>query len=374
MEALISRYRNLTVLVLLVLGQLILLAWQVKGSNDARLIRIWAVTAIAPLAQGTEWIRSGTRNFAADYFLLRGARQENLRLKEELGKVRLENHFLKSQLSVAGRLKALEAFRSNIPSRTLPAMAIGTGTGSNSRVVFVDRGTKDGVRRGMAVITPEGIAGKVVSAFPSASLVMLVTEQGFAAGVISQKNRVRGTLRGRGAGTCLVDYIQNEDKVEPGEWFFTTGDDRIFPRGLPAGRITMVKESRGGKEVVVTPSALEHGPDALLIVLDGVHGDIPDPQTPSEGEISILPPPAPDPSSSPASPPPGAMITDADRLKEKYRRLGESQNHVFGASPGRAPDFNREPPPGPLPAAPKEAPGGPAGRSTPGPAMPQERP
>lgn len=379
MEALISRYRNLTVLVLLVLGQLLLLAWQVKGNNDARLIRVWAVTAIAPLAKGAEWIRSGAGGLVSNYFVLGDVQQENLRLKKELGKLQLENHFLKNQLSVADRLKALEAFRSSIPSKTLPAMVIGTGTGSNSRVVYVDRGSKDGVKRGMAVITPEGIAGKVVSAYPTASLVMLVTEQGFAAGVISQKNRVRGTLKGRGTNTCLVDYIQNEDKVEPGEWFYTTGDDRIFPRGLPVGRITMVREGRGGKEVLVAPSALEHSADELLIVLDGVHGEIPEVESPSESEISILPPPPQDPASAAGgAPQPGALITDADRLKEKYRRLGESQGHVFGVSPGRVPDFNREPPPGPIAIAPKEpaagaAPEDPAKRPAPEPVRPPNR-
>jgi rod shape-determining protein MreC len=374
MEAFISRYRNLTVLVLLVLGQLLLLAWEVKGNNDARLIRVWAVTAIAPLARGTEWLRGTVGGFWSNYFISRNVHEENRRLKQELGKIRLENTFLKNQLSVAERAQALESFRSSIPSKTLPAMVIGTGTGSNSRVVYVDRGTREGVKRGMAVITPEGIAGKVVAAYPTASLVMLVTEQGFAAGVISQKNRVRGTLKGRGASTCLVDYIQNEDKLEPGEWFYTTGDDRIFPRGLPVGRVSMVREGRGGKEVFVVPSALAQNLDVLLILLDGVHGDIPEPGAPSEGDVSILPPPPQDLSTS-AGPEsqPGALLTDADRLREKYRRIGESQGHTFGVSPGRAPDFNKEPPPGPVSVPQKEetpgaAPGNGAQQPAPAPA------
>jgi rod shape-determining protein MreC len=61
--------------------------------------------------------------------------------------------------------------------------------------------------------------------------VLLITDPNFAAGVISQKNRVHGTLKGQGYSTVIVDYVQNEQKVEQGEWFYTSGDDRIFPKG-----------------------------------------------------------------------------------------------------------------------------------------------
>ena len=80
----------------------------------------------------------------------------------------------------------------------LAARVLATGTGANSRAVYLDLGSVNGIKRGMAVITPGGIAGKVIASYPTASLVMLVTEQGFVAGVISQKNRVRGALRGHG--------------------------------------------------------------------------------------------------------------------------------------------------------------------------------
>ena len=59
METFLSRYRNLTVLLALVVGQLLLLAYQVRAREDVRLIRVWAVTAVTPLARGIEWIRSG---------------------------------------------------------------------------------------------------------------------------------------------------------------------------------------------------------------------------------------------------------------------------------------------------------------------------
>lgn len=350
METFLSRYRNLTALLLLIVGQLLLLAYQVKGREDVRLIRIWAVTAVTPVARAIEWVRGGTGGFFSGYVFLRNVQQENHQLREYSSQLKLKNQFLTAELATADRAKALLEFRSRIPSRTLPARVIGTGTGANSRVVYVDRGSADGVKRGMAAITADGIVGKVVAAYPTASLVQLITEQESVAGVISQKNRVRGILKGQGKNTCVVEYIQNEEKLEPGEWFYTSGADRIYPRGLPVGQVKMVREGRAGKEVVVEPSALQGGGiEEMLIVLDGVHELLPEFQDKPAPEITILPPPPGETSTQPA---PSAATeqsgqfqqTDADKLREKYKRIGESQGFEFGASPGRVPDFNRPAP------------------------------
>jgi rod shape-determining protein MreC len=356
MESFLSRYRNLSVLLLLIVAQLLLLAYQVKSGKDVRLIRVWAVTAVTPLARSIEYLRSGTGGFFSGYVFLREAQAENQRLKRELGEYKLKTQFLTAELATADRAKALLEFRSHLPSKTLAVRVIGTGTGANSRVVYVDRGSIDGVKRDMAAITPEGIVGKVIAAYPTASMVQLITEQGSAAGVVSQKNKVRGILKGTGSGNCVVENVQNEDKLEPDEWFYTSGADRIFPRGLPVGQVKMVREGRGGKEVVITPSAMQAGLEEMLIVLDGVHGLIPEPETSPSTEVSILPPPS-DAGAATAAPSSGqgALQTDADRLKEKYKRIGEDQGHVYGENTGRIPDFNRAPasPAAPPAAAPK---------------------
>jgi rod shape-determining protein MreC len=361
MESFLSRYRNLSILLLLLVAQLLLLAYQVKSNQDVRLIRLWAVTAVTPVARVIEWARAGIAGAWENLFVLSDVRAENTRLRKDLDDLRLKNQMLAAELQMADRVKALVEFRSQIPSKTIAARIIGTGTGANTRTVYVDRGSVEGVKRGMAAISAKGIVGKIVAAYPTASLVQLITEQGSVAGVISQKNRVRGTLKGQGSGTLIVDYIRNEEKVDPGEWFYTSGTDRIFPRGLPVGIVKMVREGRGGKEVVVEPSGLENGLEEMLIVIDGVHGSIPEAETAPSSDISILPAPPEDAPVQQAAPVPGApaapqpaapagsapaakdLKTDADRLLEKYRRVGESQGIVLGTTKIRVPDFNRAP-------------------------------
>src|SRR5215470_2503120 len=93
MDSLLNRYRNVTVLVLVIMAQLILLAYQVKTGNDVRLIRVWAVTAVTPLARTLEGGRSGVTNFAGSYLTLRDTRQQNREMREELGRLKMENSF-----------------------------------------------------------------------------------------------------------------------------------------------------------------------------------------------------------------------------------------------------------------------------------------
>jgi len=270
-------------------------------------------------------------------------RDENRRMKAELGRTKLENQFLKSELSTADRARALSQFQSRSPSRTIAARIIGNGTGSNSKVVFIDRGSTSGVLRGMAVITPDGIVGKIIDSFPTASQVLLISDPTFAAGVISQKNHARGTLKGEGKPNCFVDYVQNEQKVDLGEWFFTTGDDRVFPKGLPVGQVTTARQGKNVKEIYVTPSGFQNGFEEVLVVIEGIHQPIPEPQTGSKELKMLTPPPEEKPAdpATPASVP--AAGTDADRLLQRYKKIGEAGNHSYGTYGSQSPNFNIDP-------------------------------
>jgi rod shape-determining protein MreC len=355
------------VLAVVIAMQLLLLAYQVKTGQDIRLLRVWSVTAITPAARVIETVRTGTTGFFSDYFFLLDVRDENRRLKSEVGRIKLENQFLKTELSTADRARALTGFQRRSPSRTIAARIIGNGTGANSKVVFIDQGSGSGIEKGMAVITPDGIVGKVIQAFPVASQVLLITDPTFAAGVISQKNHARGTLKGQGGPTCLVDFVQNEQKVDKDEWFFTSGDDRVFPKGLPAGQAIVVRSGKANKEIYVTPSGLQGDAEEVLVVLEAVHQPIPDPAHASPVLHMTQPPPAD--ALTPANNGAPQLPTDADRVVERYKKIGEAQGHQYGNGGlgTRVPNFNldigKPPTPGssnftiktPAPSAPAQA-------------------
>jgi rod shape-determining protein MreC len=339
MEVLLNRYRNLTVLVVAIVAQLALLAYQVKGNGEVRLIRVWAVSAVTPLARLIEGSRSNVSRFFTDYFVLLDVREENKRMRAELERTKLDNQYLQAELSTADRARSLAIFQQQSPSRTVAAHVIGNSTAVTSKVVIVDRGTNSGIEKGMAVITPDGIVGKVTSAYPTASYVLLITDPTFAAGVISQKNRVHGTLKGQGYSTVMVDYVQNEERLETGEWFYTSGDDRIFPKGLPVGEATVVRPGKTHKEIYVTPSGLQNGLEEVLIIVEGVHAPIPD-SRPSSQNVHLMAPPPGEISSDPAPAVSGTFTTDADRLADHYRKIGEAEKHVYGGHSPGAPNYN----------------------------------
>jgi rod shape-determining protein MreC len=354
MESIFRRYRNIIVLLIAICGQLVLLAWQVKSENDVPMVRVWAVTAVAPVAASIEALRNGTTGFFTNYFELRNAREQSRQLRTEVDKLRLENQLLKNDLASAQRAEALAGFQAHNPSKMIGARVIGATPGVGSKSLLIDRGSQSGVRRGMAVVTPDGIVGEVIAVFPFDSQVRSVTDPGFAAGVESQKNHVHGVLKGLGSSSARVDFIPTGQKLEVGEMFFTSGEDRIFPKGLPVGKVTSVREGANFQDVTVQPAGAESAPEEVLVIIDPVHQSIPD--APAADTPVFL---APD-VNNPADDAPqtgGGALTTADRLRDDYKKIGDAQKHVFGVgNPGTLPpNFNLKVPGVNAPAQPSAA-------------------
>jgi rod shape-determining protein MreC len=372
MESFLNRYRNITVLILVILAQLALLSVQVKNDQQVLFIRVWTVTAVTPLAKFVDTLRGSTFGVVRNYIRLHEADADNRRLQKEVDRLQLDNIFLRNELNTADRAKALQMFEAHVPSKLLAAHVFFQGLGTGS-MVFVDRGSLKGVMRGMGVITPDGIVGIVRAVYPTTSVVLLATDPEFAAGVISGKSQARGTMKGQGGPLCKVDYVAFNDKVEAGDWFYTSGDDRIFPRGFQAGVVKYVRPAQPYKEVALDPSGMWRGLDDVLIIMESVHQQIPE-TPPSQQSVYVAPAPPGVTSAAPANPAseetPAAAAqqlpgnaTDADRLKAAYKSSGEAQGHTFGENlpHSKPPDFTKVPgagtgPPGSAPSGAAAAP------------------
>ena len=239
----LGRYRNLVVLVGVLFAQVLGLAVQVKRpteSGSTHLIRIWAVRAVTPLEKALVWTQSSTGNVWHNYLYLRGVRAENRALKQEIERMRLEEARMTQDADQAHRLQALLAFKEQFISQTLAAQVIGSTGSELSRSVYIDKGSHDGVKRDMAVITKDGIVGKVLYVYPSTSLVLLIDDQTSGVGVILEKERLQGILRGTASGEVVLEKVMSDEIVAVGEKVLTSGGDGIFPKGLPVGRVTKV--------------------------------------------------------------------------------------------------------------------------------------
>jgi rod shape-determining protein MreC len=246
MESVFGRYRNLIVLVGVLFAQILGLAVQVRRAKDkdsepTRLIRVWAVGTVSPLEKGLSWIQNSTGNLWHNYFYLRGVRAENRELKRQIEQMRLEQARIMQDADQAHRLQALLGFKEQFIARTVAAQVIG-GTGSElSRSIYIDKGDRDGIKPDMAVLTRDGIVGKVYRVYHSVSLVLLIDDQTSGVGSILEKSRLQGILRGTSSGEVVLEKVMSDETVPEGEQVLTSGGDGVFPKGLAVGTVTKVK-------------------------------------------------------------------------------------------------------------------------------------
>src|ERR1700686_3222845 len=243
MESVLGRYRNLIVLVGVLFAQVLGLAVQVKRTTDSeptRLIRVWVVGTIAPLEKTLAWVQTSSGNIWHNYFYLPGVRAENRSLKAQLEHMSIEQARLSQDADQARRLQALLSFKEQFISQTMAAQVIGASGSELSRSVYIDKGEKDHIKPDMAVITADGIVGKVLRVYRSTSQVLLINDQTSGVGALLDKTRLQGILRGTPTGEAVLEKVMSDETVPAGELVLTSGGDGVFPKGLLVGRVTKV--------------------------------------------------------------------------------------------------------------------------------------
>jgi len=153
--------------------------------------------------------------------------------------------------------------------KTLAAQAIGSSGSDASRVFYIDKGSAEGLDRDMAVLTADGIVGKVREVFPHSAQVLAINDQTSGAGVILETTRIRGILRGNASGQLQIVGLLADQRIQRGETVLTAGGDLIFPRGLPVGVVEKVvpdPDRDSFIDVIVKPAAHLDRLDEVLVV------------------------------------------------------------------------------------------------------------
>jgi len=248
MESFFTRFKNVLVLVTVLLAQTIGLAIQVRrpveaGAPDGAkvtLLRRWMVTVVTPFERFFHAIGYNVRYKWSNYVDLRDTRQQNRELKDEVARLRLEQAQFAEDALQGHRLQTLLDFQRNYVASTVAAQVIGTSGTDQSRVVYIDKGTADGLKIDQAVMTPDGIVGKIREAFPHTSQVLLTNDQTSGAGVLLATTRVRAIVHGSQGGRIVITNLTPDQRIKPGEKVLTSGGDQIYPRGLSVGTIESI--------------------------------------------------------------------------------------------------------------------------------------
>lgn len=310
-----TRYRQITLLGVVLLAQLLLLAYQIRRpeAGGVRLLRLWSIRAVLPVARASHAVVAGGEAAARNYIFLRHSRLQARTLAAELRQAQIENLQLRAAAAENSRLNALLNFHPRQIERLLPAEIISGSAALDSQVLYLDRGRADGVARNMPVLCPQGVVGKITQVFPHESEVLLITDPGSGVGAMLADNHGHGVLWGRGPGEASLRFVSQHEPVRNGEAVVTSGEDEIFPAGLPLGNVVAARLGQPFWRIRVQPAAPIGALDAVLIAT----------------RLGPRPPPPPD----------AAALSAAGILSRKLPEIPQEAFNPLTGPPARVPDL-----------------------------------
>lgn len=188
------------------------------------------------------------------YVFLAGTERENQRLREELDRLRIENSITNELLLENERLREALNFKKLQPPSTVMVQVIGKELSPASSTITISKGSDDGIRKDMAVITSSGVVGKVQTVLPGTAKVLLITDPGSTLAVRVQRNREEGLLEGK-LVNCALKYVSYYADIQEGDLLVTSGLDGIYPKGLAVATVAKVtkQEAKAFQTVVAEP-------------------------------------------------------------------------------------------------------------------------
>jgi rod shape-determining protein MreC len=346
MDSFFSRFKNPLVLIMIVMTQVIALAIQVQGTTTGYgatapadsptvvLLRRWTLGVFTPVELLLHGSGTRVRGLWTNYIDLRHAREHDQQLQQEVARLRLEQAAFVEDAAQGRRLQQLLDFKEKYIATTVAAQVIGTSGTELSRVVDIDKGSADGLKPEQAVITPDGVVGKLRDVNPHTAQVLLMSDRSFGAGVILESTRIRGILRGTDTGQVQIDNLTADSRIQPGERVVTSGGDMVFPRGIPVGTIESIAPDplhQPYTAIVIHPAASLARLEEVLVIT-GTQSSLP---ASAQQDVSVAQATAED------------QKRAADLVAERLPSLhdtGTAADPKSAATPGAAPDADAAPP------------------------------
>ena len=222
----------------------------------------------SPVQYGISSAIKKIKTIWASYIYLINVNMENTLLKNDIEKLREDNNQLKEALLLNNRLKEMLAFKQEAAPTAGAASVIGIESSGWIKTITINKGVSDGIGRDMVIVTPLGIAGRIIDAQSTTSKAILVTDPRCTIDVIVQRSRVKGITGGNGADRLVLKYVRHEDDVQVGDILISSGLGGIFPKGMPVGEVVRVEKGEDNffMDVEVKPSAdLKRLEDVLII-------------------------------------------------------------------------------------------------------------
>jgi len=223
----------------------LLLSLQTNHRIDTSFLRSAILDSLAPLERVVDRTLHATVSVWDRYFALIGVYDENRRLQAQVDALKMQLEKEHEDVLEAARIRKFVGLEDSRLGRPVVARIIGRDPTQTRQSFTIDKGRTSGLQPDAAVITPEGVVGRVIYAGNYSSVVQLVLDSQSAVGVLVLPNRRLGIVKGNGGPWLDLDYIDDDSELQTGQQLITSGDDRIYPKSLPVGVIASVGPRRG---------------------------------------------------------------------------------------------------------------------------------
>jgi rod shape-determining protein MreC len=227
---------------------------------------------LAPVQTGLTWLgRQGSYLVSLPVSMV-GAAARSQALEQEVERLESEKIQFNEYLLENQRLTALLDYKQVMINNYnfQIASVIGRDPGNWFGTLTLNRGSGEGVMENMAVLTPDGLVGRVITVSFSTSEVLLITDPRSGVGSLIQDNRTTGIVEGvaGSSGMARMIHIPNNAMVEIGQAVVTSGQGSIFPKGIPVGVINNIHNDPSGLFLIadILPYANLNKLEEVLIV------------------------------------------------------------------------------------------------------------
>lgn len=175
-----------------------------------------------------------------------GLVEENQWLRQETATLMLQNSQLREAQVENRRLRALLDFKEKSALVLVPAKVLGKDESGFVNAIFLAAGSADSLKKNMAVVTSQGLVGKVYQVGKRNSTAQLLLDRNFRAGAVVQRSRVAGIVKWNAGNQVVLAEVPKRSDVQEGDVIVTSSLSTIFPSGLEIGRVVEVSEENQG--------------------------------------------------------------------------------------------------------------------------------
>lgn len=226
---------------------------------------MWVMRPLQIASQGTaNWLKG----FQENYDTLAGFKSENEKLRKRIQALEIERQKLLEAAATNRQLKELLDFRGSLSGTPVIASIIANSASNWFQSCVLDKGSADGIRKGMGVVTPLGVVGQVVSVTARTAKVLLLTDPNSGIDVLVQRTRSRGIVSGSLETGTILKYVKRSEDIQEGDRLITSGTDGVFPKGMMVGTVIKVRKQHLGlfQFVEVLPAVQSARVEEVLVV------------------------------------------------------------------------------------------------------------